>query len=660
MGHTDLDIPSLLRGRDLVSFDIFGTLVQRCIDSRDAFYECVERRARLEGTVFEGSFSKLRIESESLAIKRCGSEGLSIEDIYSVIAEKIGQSDADALRACEELAEIDLCFPISSMVDVLNTCVGKIRVVLVSDMYLHKDTIERILLRCGVTGYESLYVSSECGCNKESGDLFDIVFAQEDVAPSKFLHIGDAFSSDYQVPRAKGAGSLLVRDGSIVRHALLAAACPKSPHQRLVYEPFRDRACFPDQIHGDAKRAGLSVLGPLLYSFSLWLNEMKSRCGIDKLLFLSRDGYVMKKAYDLVFPSDSTVYMYGSRRAMVVPTLWMSPSLQDVVASLGFTETASIGEFLDRIGVRHQTVADKLAAHKLKLSDAVSMLELRQDEPFVQFFNDIQGIMCSNSREEFATYSLYLKSVLDSGSRCGLVDIGWRGNMQRGLCRALGEIDDLSCDIVGLYLGIYPAYNRGDEYEMHAFVFDGSVDQEHLDKEQCYNNLLESLFFAPHGTVEGFSLDGSGSPVPRLGAYEYDAESHHFFMELQDAALRYVLTAASRNLGLYLSFDRSFVLELVERLGMSPSKSEACAFGDCVTDYQGTPEYLAKARSLRHYLLHPGDFLADISHCWWKPGFLVRVFGSWFPWGNAFYRLKRALRGPGFDTWGAHLGESKD
>ena len=45
-------------------------------------------------------------------------------------------------------------------------------VILASDMYLPKKTIEEILEQCGISGYEKIYLSCEQKSDKKSGELF--------------------------------------------------------------------------------------------------------------------------------------------------------------------------------------------------------------------------------------------------------------------------------------------------------------------------------------------------------------------------------------------------------------------------------------------------------------------------------------------------------
>lgn len=71
---------------------------------------------------------------------------------------------------------------------------------------------EEILQNCGYDLADvPIYVSSEYGKTKRSGNLFRTVLEHEEVEASKILHIGDNLISDYLMPKKCGMKSFLYR-----------------------------------------------------------------------------------------------------------------------------------------------------------------------------------------------------------------------------------------------------------------------------------------------------------------------------------------------------------------------------------------------------------------------------------------------------------------
>ena len=639
-----------------ISFDVFNTLVRRCVHSQVAFLQAVERKGMADGLIGAEGFVSKRLQAEKRAIRLYGSEGLTMTQIYSELSCSLGADLSEQMRRLEEEAEVDLCFPIPEMVAYYMRCLSGARVLLISDMYLSKSVIERILHRCGVQGYAELYVSSECGANKESGMLFRRVAEIEGINLNSLTHIGDNYSSDFLIPKSCGAKSMFVSGGLISGKPIFSLLKKKMHLERKTVDfvDYVQELCFHGGVSGEV---GRTVFGPFLLSFVLWLRKEAKELQLDKILFLSRDGYAMEKAYRLVYPSAPAQYIYGSRRSMIVPMLWEAPDFDSVVSALGFVGTVSIGEFVDRLGLDRMSVGNEVSSLGMTFKTVINLTEDGQSSSARLLFGMIQEKVVENSKKEFAIYKKYLSSFIQRDGRYGLVDVGWRGNMQRSLVRTLNACG-LHAEIYGLYTGYYPAYNRKNECQMEGFLFNDESDQDTLDREQCYNNVYESLFFAPHGTVLKFEeCDGTVAPV--LGPCEYDSHSTAFFQSLLEGALSYIRIAVDRRLMDYHFFSSEFALEVIERFGMEPSVDEAEAFGDCITDYQGTPEYLAKAESLSYYIFHPFSFLRDIRKCWWKPGFLRRVFGARVNSGELFFQMKRCLHGSGFDDWGEYLASAE-
>ena len=116
-----------------------------------------------------------------------------------------GNADIDELKRLEIETEMAVCYQNKNMKEVFDYCKNnKKKVVLVSDMYLEADIIEKILTNAGYSGYDEVYLSSQLQEKKSTGRLFDIVIQKEKVSPHKILHIGDNIQSDYIIPKKKG------------------------------------------------------------------------------------------------------------------------------------------------------------------------------------------------------------------------------------------------------------------------------------------------------------------------------------------------------------------------------------------------------------------------------------------------------------------------
>ena len=92
----------------------------------------------------------------------------------------------------EEELEIRFCSVRRSGRELLEyaQAVGK-RVILISDMYLEEETIRKILAKCGISGFEKIFISCEYRKLKRGGGLFLKAASEIGVRPHDLFHIGD-------------------------------------------------------------------------------------------------------------------------------------------------------------------------------------------------------------------------------------------------------------------------------------------------------------------------------------------------------------------------------------------------------------------------------------------------------------------------------------
>lgn len=199
-------IMRLIDDADVVSFDMFDTLVARkCMIPENVYKitaaKCVEKKVIPEGY----DFLQVRLEAE-LEARREKKYEVNMEDIYSKI--KIVN---DNLKKKIEKIEIDTEVEVS-----ISTSVGQElfeyakkrgkTIVISSDMYLPKDTIERILELNGYFGWNEIFLSSVYGIKKKDGLYEKLV---EKYRMSEILHIGDDVVADLIAAKKSGIQAVL-------------------------------------------------------------------------------------------------------------------------------------------------------------------------------------------------------------------------------------------------------------------------------------------------------------------------------------------------------------------------------------------------------------------------------------------------------------------
>lgn len=197
----------------IVSFDIFDTLIVRNVSIPETVFELVKNRYNEEHSECKlpDHFSKLRIAAERNTRKKAGIREITLEEIYSNLDE-INDCQKKEVSRIEIELECAICQPNYEMQFFFKKLVEKdIPIIIISDMYLSREIIGRILKKCGYSGYKKLYVSSEIGDTKASGILFEKVMDDMQIRGEELLHIGDNIRGDYWNPKRKGIKTFLYR-----------------------------------------------------------------------------------------------------------------------------------------------------------------------------------------------------------------------------------------------------------------------------------------------------------------------------------------------------------------------------------------------------------------------------------------------------------------
>jgi predicted HAD superfamily hydrolase len=448
---------------DIISFDVFDTLLYRPFKNPTDLFILLQEKARDITGIASLDFKTTRREAEKIAFHAAleRDEGeTTIDEIYAALSEliKIDDSTTNALMQMEMDAEKSLLYPrISGYKAFLEARNLNKRIIIISDMYLPERFIAELLDKNGYSGYERIYVSSTYKVKKHSGILFDVVLNDLAVSPASILHVGDNLEADVKKAKARGIKPFhLIKSSEVFsansdfqipwsrdenRHSLdwsmLLAVVGNKLHDNP-YLPHRNNTLFG----GSPIKLGYYGFGPLLLGYTKWLIESSINDGIETLYFLSRDGKIMKAAYDVVsklYPeAPKSEYLLCSRRAV---NLAKVESISDILDLLhvDFAHRVSLTHLLKhRFGVNIESIPDEVlrehgysAESKLTVSDIPKLQNL---------FVEIQDILLLSASKERDNYLEYLNnSQIFNSDKNSIVDIGYAGTMQESLYKLSGS-----------------------------------------------------------------------------------------------------------------------------------------------------------------------------------------------------------------------------
>lgn len=176
------------------------------------------------------------------------------------------------------------------------------RIAVCSDMYLSAEQIASLLAHHGYNVQDvPIYVSSQQKVNKRSGRLFRQMIDQQAVPACRWLHIGDDAAADIRPTRALGVSAIELRlKSEQIRRRTIATYYNRS-RETLWRGAFvaAAAASFPPPQTSDSffYEYGRTCLGFPFAVFAHRLIEQVRRAEADQLLFVARDGFLLRKLY---------------------------------------------------------------------------------------------------------------------------------------------------------------------------------------------------------------------------------------------------------------------------------------------------------------------------------------------------------------------------
>lgn len=304
--RTNIDIA------EIVSFDIFDTLLLRPYCSPSDLFHHIEYLENQEG------FSAARILAEDIARKKNQPyDDITIDEIYTEIEDEFKY-----LKNTEIELEKKLLFRNEEMWQVYRYArEHNKKIIITSDMYLPSSSLKEVLHRNGICDYDKFYLSCEYRKSKFTGKLFhQIINDYPYISPDKILHIGDNKQSDYTVPSTIGffcvrykkildqfldsdkRASLFYAQRKDLSDSILLAYMAKSWNE----ERFIKKSDYWYSI-------GKRYAGPVSYSYASFIHDECIKKSIDEVLFIARDGYNLKKAFDYISSNVKSHYIYAPR-----------------------------------------------------------------------------------------------------------------------------------------------------------------------------------------------------------------------------------------------------------------------------------------------------------------------------------------------------------
>ena len=497
---------------DVISFDIFDTLILRKVDQPKSVFLFAEKTLNYVGY----ATVRAQVEADLRRTARQANHGSEITwDAIHQEVERLTGIPQETSSAAEMDAELMLCYanPYMRQVVRMLQAQGK-TMIAVSDMYMNHTQICRLLAHCGYCDFAKVFVSCDYAVSKWDGSLYRIVrdaLGQD----QRMIHIGDNYEADILNAKKNGINSLYYKAVHDIGRNFRPSGL--SPIVGTVYNGLVNAHLHCGlHTYSPVYEFGYLYGGLYVLGYCSWLKEKARQDGIEALLFLARDGDIYRKVFQLLDDELPTHYVHWSRSA-----------------TLRCNAKRNRHDFLCRM-VRHkvnalcpvtlESLMNYLSLHELlpELSKAglhsTDHLTEENAPAFENFLLDHWLQVLSVYDREQQQAGIRMREVIGTAKRIALVDIGWTGIGLPALKALINEDWNINCDVRCLVSAgcshtenetVNMLMTRQVEAYMFSELFNQDLLTTHLRSNAGLNTILmELLCQSAAPSFIGFSEDG--------------------------------------------------------------------------------------------------------------------------------------------------------
>ncbi len=427
-GITKEELLRMAENYEVISVDLFDTLVMRRTLFPTDIFELVDQKLKEKGIVLEG-FCEKRLQGEKelskdrppaleeiyrFVLDRCvwkKDQTSGLEDGMIPAADRSASSEGRVDRktvAARELAELEwaldyeLIVPRIDMREIICKLnkLGKC-IYITTDTYYNKEQLIKILEKCKITGYVDILPSNEYGTDKSHGLFKEL---EKRIQTKSCLHIGDDPVVDIEEAERHGFSACRIFSATDLLEALGYLGLwehTDGPADRIKIGMFAARMFNSPFWFGaedrelsveDAYDIGYLFMAPLITDFVIWFSGTVKEHNLENIWFGARDGYLLKQLYDILeintehkdVKERQSIYFLTSRTAAIRAGM---ENEEDIlyVASMKYGGSLS-GQLQERFGI---TVSDEEAEGK-KLLDFRPLImthALREKKNYQTYIN---------------------------------------------------------------------------------------------------------------------------------------------------------------------------------------------------------------------------------------------------------------------------------
>jgi FMN phosphatase YigB (HAD superfamily) len=203
---------SKLEEYETISFDFFDTLYRRKHQFPDIAKLLTGKQLSKFSTIDAKNYVETRNQVE-LSMRLTEKRDITLREVC-VRLSQIFNVDSDLLLELECSFELMEAAPRTDVVKIANELLGMGKKVLItSDTYYSAEFLENLSRQIGLNNGVRIYSSSDENARKDTGELWKKIISTPGFSGGSFIHVGDNFLPDGQVPGDLGLQTALLMSG---------------------------------------------------------------------------------------------------------------------------------------------------------------------------------------------------------------------------------------------------------------------------------------------------------------------------------------------------------------------------------------------------------------------------------------------------------------
>lgn len=521
-----------------ISVDVFDTLVFRTVSEPEDIFSIVEYEYNREN-VSAGikNFKHHRIMAERRAREKNKDLDVSLEFIYEQLP--YSKSICKQLKDLEESVEVKNCVPNVAMVRFIQECNQSGHTIIVTtDMYLPSRCIEKILNKINIE-YQHLFVSGEVGKTKKQGELFEYILDELTISSEDIVHIGDNSVSDIANPGRYGIASLKriifpKKEMYFMKNNKYSIGINQMECLISNYSEIHERIETSQNI-------GYSVLGPAIQEFCRWIHTVKNEESIETLCFIAREGYIIKKCYEQMYPLEmgAVEYIRLNKNLIRTPMLGVISDISEIYDSFPRTTELTWKEILAAFGISDYAEIKKYIKGKFYFDEngiieRKDLIEHKYDKELIL----VQEYLKKEINEQTEFLIEYLEKNDLFGKKIAFVNNSINGVMQKQIENIL-TIKKKPIEIIGLQFVYSDTCKATLGEKVRGWLTEDKLPRHYVNDFRRNSLLFEHCLFENSGTALLFQKEDGGVSVlcDEIGEEE---NNWNFISGVQKAILQFI------------------------------------------------------------------------------------------------------------------------